>query len=50
MSIFSDHDCGALSDSEFENECTMMNNREAVYEMELERRLHEEDEEYEDQY
>ena len=30
MSIFSDHDCGALSDEDFERECTRMNNRDRV--------------------
>ena len=28
MSIFSDHDVGALSDEEFEMECIRMNNRD----------------------
>ena len=36
MSIYSDHNCGALSDEEFQNACTMMNNKEAIYEMEHE--------------
>ena len=30
MSIFSDHDCGALSDEDFERECIRMNNRDGV--------------------
>ena len=34
MSIFSDYACGAMDDFEFENACTAMNNREAVYEQE----------------
>lgn len=28
MSIFSDHDCGALSDEDFERECARMNNKD----------------------
>ena len=30
MSIFSDHDCGALSDEDFERECIRMNNRDSA--------------------
>lgn len=28
MSIWSDHDCGALSDEDFERECIRMNNKD----------------------
>lgn len=28
MSIWSDHDCGALSDEDFERECIRMNNQD----------------------
>lgn len=34
MSIFSDHECGAMSDIEFRNACIQMNNREIVEEQE----------------
>ena len=30
MSIWSDHDCGALSDEDFERECIRMNNRDRI--------------------
>ncbi len=46
MSIFSDHDVGALSDEEFECECVRMNNRDEIErEEELERLYHDEDSE-----
>lgn len=46
MSIFSDHDCGALSDEEFERECIRMNNEDRIdREEELERLYHDEDSE-----
>lgn len=31
MSIFSDYECGAMDDFEFQNACTQMNNAEAYY-------------------
>lgn len=46
MSIFSDHDVGALSDEEFEMEGIRMNNRDRIeIEEELERLYHDEDSE-----
>jgi len=46
MSIFSDHDCGALSDEDFERECIRMNNRDRIErEEELERLYHDDDSE-----
>lgn len=30
ISIWSDHDCGALSDEGFERECIRMNNRDRI--------------------
>lgn len=32
MSIFSDHECGALSDAEFRDECIRMNREERFFE------------------
>lgn len=46
MSIFSDHDVGALSDEEFEFEGIRMNNRDRIErEEELESLYHDEDSE-----
>lgn len=43
MSIFSDHNCGALSDAEFANECASMNRLERVAELKAQRLNDEED-------
>jgi hypothetical protein len=46
MSIWSDHDCGALSDEDFERECIRMNNRDRIErEEELKRLYHDENSE-----
>ena len=45
MSIFSDHDVGALSDDEFERKCIRMNNRDRIEREELEMLYHDEDSE-----
>jgi len=48
MSIWSDHDCGALSDEDFERECIRMNNRDKIEkEAEWERLYHDDDEDSE---
>lgn len=39
MSIFSDHDVGALSDEEFQMECIRMNNRDRIEREEEEDKL-----------
>ena len=43
MSIFSDHNCGALSDAEFASECARMNKLERVAELKAQRLNDEED-------
>ncbi len=45
MSIFSDHDVGALSDEDFERECIRMNNRDRIEREELEILYHDDDSE-----
>ena len=48
MSIFSNHDVGALSDEDFKRECIRMNTRDKIEkETELERLYHDDDEDSE---
>ena len=43
MSIFSEHECRALDDFEFDCACTEMNNQEAYYEFQDEYDWYEEE-------